>query len=242
MNFKPIKKTNLGNDVITQLKNHILKGDLKTGDKLPNERDLCINLEISRSSLREGLKVLEQQGLISRMNTGTYVTADFSRNIEESLTLQILLNDVTFNEIQETRLTLEKDLIALAAIRRTDEDLIAIREQIDQMKIAIKNSDNDLIIKADLKFHELIATAAKNTILMYLYNAIFHLVTRVAEYVAHDGSIFETSLNFHTEIYHLLVKKEAKLAQEKMEEHLLDVQKRIHSVVDMKKIKEQTFE
>ncbi|MBP1932776.1 FadR/GntR family transcriptional regulator [Ammoniphilus resinae] len=227
MEFEPIKRKTLGDDVITQLKNLIINGELKVGDKLPNERELCTLLNVSRSSLREGLMVLSQQGLISRMTKGTYITADFSKVIEESLTFQILLNDSSFSEIQEARLSLEVALTGYAAERRTDEDLNELKEHLDLLKVAFEKMDKDLQIQADMGFHKGIAASAKNKTLQYLYNTITHLVFKVQKQVAYDEGVFEYSYKFHTEIYDLLVKKDVKEAQLKMEEHLRDVQKRL---------------
>lgn len=230
MDFKPIKRKTLGDDVITQLKNLIINGQLKVGDKLPNERELCTLLNVSRSSLREGLMVLSQQGLISRMNKGTYVTAEFSKVIEESFTFQILLDDSSFAEIQEARLSLEVALTGFAAERRTERDLKELKGHLDSLKKAFDKMDKDLQIEADIAFHKCVAGAAKNKTLQFLYNSISHLVFKVQKQVAYDEAVFDTSYKFHATIYELLVKKDVKQAQVKMEEHLRDVQFRLNSL------------
>ncbi|MCM3714698.1 FadR family transcriptional regulator [Alkalihalobacillus oceani] len=242
MDFKPIKKTNLGDDVILQLKDLIVKGKLKIGDKLPNERELCTLLGVSRSSLREGLKVLAQQGLITRITSGTYVTAEFSKVIEDSLTMQILLNEATFDEVQETRLALEKELTALAAQRRTDEDLQAMEEQLATLREAVEQNDKRLFVKADMEFHQMIAKAARNSVLMYVYNTISHLIFKVQKQVAYDSTVLAASHDYHQQIYQLLVAKEDELAQKTMESHLVDVQKRLQSLTNFREITEKTFE
>src|SRR5690606_5341038 len=110
MDIKPFKKTSISDDVVTQLKGMIVNQKIKIGEKLPNERELSLMFDVSRSSVREALGALQLQGLLNRKSSGTYVQADFSNIIEESLTLEILMNSTKYDDVQVTRVMLEREI------------------------------------------------------------------------------------------------------------------------------------
>lgn len=239
MDIKPVKKTNLCDYMVSQLKNLMIEGKLKVGDKLPNERELCTLFDVSRSSVREALKVLELQGLVKRENTGTFVTADFSQIFEETLTMQILLSDEPPHEILETRLILEKEITRLAALRRTDEDLTKMNNQVINMEKAVQLKDKEKFISADFQFHLQVAQSAKNSILFYFYNTISDLVFKVQNQVAYDETILESSLKFHKEILQLIKEQDSDGAVLKLEQHLIEVENRLNTITELKKYAEQ---
>lgn len=230
LNIKPVKKVSLCDYVIDQLKELIIKGELKVGQKIPPERELAELFNVSRSSVREAMKVLSLQGLVKRTNAGTVVSSDFGSIIEEMFTLQILLNHAGYKEIFETRRLLEKELVFLAATRRTEEELADIEKEVNRMAHAVKNNDKDLFIEADISFHQQIALASQNTVLLYLYNAIIDLVLKVANEVANDRRVLDISLNFHKEILELIKVRDSIAARDTMEKHLLDVESRVYKI------------
>jgi len=241
MNIKPVQKTNLCDYVVSQVKNLVIKGELKVGDKIPTERDLCTLFDVGRSSVREALKVLELQGLVRREKIGTFITADFSHIFEDTLTMQILLSDDPPHEIYETRLILEKEIIKLAARRRTEEDLEKMAEQLRKMENAIKDKDKDMFIKADFQFHIVVAESAKNSTLFNFYNTISDLVFKVQKQVAHDETVLKASFGFHKKILELISKKDSKGAASVLKEHLEDVETRLNTITEIKNFAKKQY-
>lgn len=241
MNIKPVKKTSLSDYVVAQLKSMIVKQEIRIGDKLPNERELSQLFDVSRSSVREALRVLELQGLLNRKNSGTFVQADFSEIIGESLTLQILINSAKYEDIQATRVMLERELIRLATTKRSEEHLSNIQKFIDQMEEAIKTKDKESFIKADISFHNEIAVAADNSVLLFLYSAISDLIFKVQKRVAYDEDVLNASVHFHNIINQALIDQDLQRAERKLIEHLQDVEKRLHKLNEMDQIVQEEF-
>lgn len=242
MNIKPIKKVSLCDYVIDQIKQLIISGELEVGQKIPPERELAELFNVSRSSVREAMKVLSLQGLVKRTNSGTVISSDLGSIIEETFTLQILLNQANFKEIFETRRLLEKELVFLTATRRTDEELCDIEKEVSRMELAVKNNDMELFLESDLSFHQQIALASQNTVLLYLYNAISDLVLKALKQVSHDRSVMDTSFNYHKKIYELIKNKDGQAARVTMEKHLHDAESRvvnltIQEILNMEEVK-----
>jgi GntR family transcriptional regulator, transcriptional repressor for pyruvate dehydrogenase complex len=241
MNFKPVKKTSLSDYVVSQIKGMIVRSEIKVGEKLPNERDLSTMFDVSRSSVREALRVLELQGLLLRNNSGTYVQTNFSEVIGESLTLQLLMNSATYEDIQQTRVMLERELIKSATVQCSEDSLEKISKEIDKMERAIKAKDKELYISADIAFHSEIAKSANNSVLLFLYNTISALIFKVQKRVAFDDDVLKTSLDYHKEIYSAIKERDVVAAESKLVEHLLDVENRIHKLNEMDKIVQEEF-
>src|SRR5690625_5212397 len=189
MEFKPIKKKVISDYITSQLKKLIVKQEIKIGDKLPNERELCNLFDASRSSIREALRTLESQGLLRRTNAGTFVQADLSGIIEESFILQILLNNWSLEDIQATRVMLERELIRLATIKHTEENLLKMSQHINQMESSLKNKDNNVFVESDIAFHNEIALAGGNQVMQLLYNSISDLIFKVQKTVVYDEEV-----------------------------------------------------
>lgn len=241
MNIEPVRKTSLADYVVAQLKEMIVKREIKVGDKLPNERELSQLFDVSRASIREALTILELQGLLSRGNSGTFVQADFSKIIEESLTLQILLSDASYQDIQQTRIMLERELISLAIVKCTDENLQNLKYSIEKMEKAIEEKDKNLFIEADIYFHNEIAVAANNTVLLLLYNSISDLIFKVQKRVAYDNEVLNISLHFHQSIYQALIEKDIQKAEKLLVDHLKDVEVRLHQLNKLDQIAREEF-
>lgn len=210
-----------------QIKKLVLKGELKVGDRLPGERELAEKFEVGRSSVREALKVLSLQGLVSRTTTGTIITSDLSSILEEMLTLQILLSNASYIEVSQTRETLEVELTGLAAAARTEQELSDIKQEVHRMEQAVRSNDLDAFIAADMSFHQQIAVASKNSVMIYLYKAISELIFRLQKQVSVDRTVLERSCEYHREILKCMEWRDAPLARSKMREHLKDIESRL---------------
>lgn len=233
MNFKPAKKTSIADDVVNQLKGMIVSQKIKIGDQLPTERELSTLFNVGRSSVREALRSLELQGLLNRTNSGTFVQANFSNIIQDSLTLELLLNSAKYEDIQVTRIMLERKLVGLAAEKRTNTHLNNIKSFIEQMENSIHDRNKEEFVNADINFHKEIAVAADNFVLLFLFNTISDLIFKVQKRVVFDKDVMSASLNFHKLIFEALVKKDSQLAEEQLVIHLQDVVERIDRLNEM---------
>jgi GntR family transcriptional regulator, transcriptional repressor for pyruvate dehydrogenase complex len=221
--MEPIKRLNVGDSIINQIKDLFLDGKLKPGDKLPPERELMEMFEVGRTSLREALKVLEAQGLIVRSQKGTFISTNFNDFYTDSLIYQFYFSEVDWQDIFEARRFIEKELAGLAAQRANPEDLAELQQTIEDMKLAIEENSYAKYISSNMQFHEKIAEASCNQVMVDLYNSITSLVLRAQKKAAAVPGVMSESLHFHQEIYQAIEQKDVEKARQLMENHIESV-------------------
>lgn len=218
--IEPVKRPNVGDMIINQIKELIVLGKLKPGDKLPPERELMERFQVGRTSLREALKVLGSQGLIERSQKGTIISNHYHEFFTDSLIYQLSLTDADWADIFESRRIIEKELTYLAAQRATEKDLAVMCKSIEGMKKAIEAEDQEEYVSTNMLFHETIAKASKNLVMVDLYLSISNLVLRVQTKTVVVPGVMDESLRFHQSIYNAIKKREAEKASVLMIGHL----------------------
>ena len=206
--------------LIAVFKQLISEGTLAPGGRLPSERELATSFGVSRSSLRQALKVLEIMGVISQhVGDGTYLSSSAKAILSEPMQFLILLDGISVHELMEARLIVEPELAAQAAERATDEDIANIRRELDAMENA--HDQPTLFIEHDLLFHQSIFAAAKNRVcgLMFavVHQSLKNLITMTSKVV--DA---EHTLGLHRRILNAIRKRDPAEARRRMSEHLLD--------------------
>lgn len=206
---KPIKQS-LPKQISIQIEKAIKDGIFKVGEKIPSEPELVKSFEVSRNTIREAIQSLIQAGVLeSRQGNGTYVLTNdrFEANILTRL------SSSKISEVHEVRVSLEKEIVKLAALRRTQEDLINIKKALDE-----KNSIKDNIqenSKADLEFHLCIAKACHNSIFYDLYKSISqYICTSIQERLELTFMEEENISALHTDLYEAIFSQDTKKAQE----------------------------
>ncbi len=194
--FKPVKKTKLSDQVIQVIQDKISIGELKPGDKLPNETELMAIFEVGRSTIRESIRVLAKLGLIVvRQGDGTYV---LSNEREESLNIRI--SRATVLEVYQVRRLLELELARLAAQNRTEKDIAEMRFFLEKRRTASNNNDSVGYVKNDLGFHQAIAKASKNSIMIDLYRSFSNALKDALEKLRSDDEIYQDPIELHEKI------------------------------------------
>lgn len=221
--MEPVKRLNVGDNIVNQIKDLFLDGKLKPGDKLPPERELMETFEVGRTSLREALAVLESQGLLVRTQKGTFISTNFNDFYSDSLIYQFYFSEVEWEDIFEARRFIEKELAGLAAKRANTEILAEIKATIDDMAQAVKEENHAKYVSSNMEFHGKIAEASGNRVMIDLYNSITSLVLRAQRKAALVPGVMNESLKFHQEIYEAIADKDSEKASELMERHIYSV-------------------
>ncbi|PTM40964.1 FadR/GntR family transcriptional regulator [Bosea sp. 124] len=166
--------------VLEHIKQRIADGSLKPGSQLPPEIELARELGLSRTPVREAVKVLAAAGiLVVKHGHGTFVSAGAQASLGQLLLFEIYLKDTTPQKLMEVRTLFERSCAELAAQRRTDEDLAAMRACIERLRllVAAKPIDFDAALEADLDFHRAIYRAAQNELVATLANFVLNMVS-----------------------------------------------------------------
>ena len=166
-NFYQIEIESPTDKIIGQIKGLISSGQLKPGDRLPSERMLCERLGVGRTHLRDGLKKLEFYGILKTLpQSGTVVAGMGLPALEGLITDMLSIHKNDFKSLVETRVILESNAAMLAAIHRTDEDLVELENALEAHKEKVRNDEPT--VEEDLLFHLKIAEASKNSVLKSL--------------------------------------------------------------------------
>lgn len=169
--ISPLIKRSLVDQALDQLRLRINQGVWTVGQRLPTEPELATELGISRNTVREAMRVLAFSGLIEiRQGDGSYLRA-----VVDPLDTMKALSCCSQEQARETRHILEVEAIGLAALRRTDEDLAALRQALD-VSGSHYHGDLDTYIACDLVFHRRLVDAAHNPTLSELYSYFSSIV------------------------------------------------------------------
>lgn len=205
--------------LIAELKRQIASGAIAPGSKFPPERELAKTFKVNRASMRQALKVLESMGVLSqRVGDGTYLSNSAETLLREPLDFLVLLDDLSPQDIAETRMMVEPELTARAAERATGDDLAALRVAIAAME---KSKNVRERIAADLEFHDAIFRASGNRICTLLFGEVHRLCFRGPGQPA-KPPVVERSLLFHRRIYAAIKARNSNEARDAMREHLAD--------------------
>ena len=151
--------------IARKLQKGILDGRYALGERLPPERELAIHFGVSRSTLREALRRLEELNLLSRrIGSGTFV------NYSSVPDVYAMAQRISPLELIETREGIEPHLVRLAAINATGEDLRRLGEILEQVEAA--SSDLEAFSTADQQFHLQLAECTRNPLMVWLYQQI----------------------------------------------------------------------
>lgn len=189
--FKKARPTRTFQDVVDQVQDAIVTGRIRHGEKLPPERLLKEDFAVSRGTLREALRVLEQKGLIEiRLGVGG---GAFVREVEtgparESLGLLLRRRGVTTGDLAEFRKNLESDIAALAAGKATEEDLSWLKACLAGMKKALSDPfDWKQVLELDHLVHLALGSISDNEVYKTIQSTIHENIQPYYErYVPRD--------------------------------------------------------
>ncbi|EST12761.1 FadR/GntR family transcriptional regulator [Sporolactobacillus laevolacticus] len=195
---------------------------VKPGDKLPSEREIARMLEVGRSSVREALQSLCDRGIIEkRPGKGNYLT---NRTIDvNQLDLRQLLPIIDAEsslDLLEFRRSLEAENAYLAARRHTPETIERLQSAVEELALCVKNKQS--IIVPDFKFHNTIAHASQNKVMIQVYDSLTDLSKKVRIEMASNDDI-EHALYYHTEILEAIKKEDGEKSSSLMRRHIEDV-------------------
>lgn len=209
-----------------RLREMIHRGELRSGDRLPPERDLAKLLGVSRPTLRAGIRSLSAVGVLqSKQGAGTFVVeADASPALDSNpLRLLASLNGFSSAEMFEARLSLEMAIAGLAAERATGNHLAAMAEELAEMYATLDEPEEFLV--HDMRFHQTIATASGNRILTALMNMVASILFDVRSKTVHRAHDLKESAEMHRQIYRSIREGKSDGARNAMRDHLMLAQK-----------------
>jgi GntR family transcriptional repressor for pyruvate dehydrogenase complex len=230
----PIQRTTLTASAFEQLISHVVGGSWKAGDRIPPERELCAQLGIARTSLREALKAMELVGMVdSRVGDGTFVCPR-SEFLSRPLLWAFTGTDSTeFEDIMEARIIIEENLAGLAAQRATEEEVAAVAEAVQTMQSSIAR--NEPILEADMAFHLAIARASHNNVLAKSVQLLRNLMRQWLYYKVMMPQAAPIILKRHLAIYRAISQHKPLAARREMRLHLEEAAEMVTQVIQQRR-------
>jgi GntR family transcriptional repressor for pyruvate dehydrogenase complex len=223
MDFKPIQQQKIYEQIVEQIKVMITEGNLKPGDKLPAERVLAENLNVSRASVREALSALHLLGLLEiKSGEGTFIKQSDVNSIIQPLALLLLMERDTALEILQVRKGLEVEAAGLAAVNASDDDIKKLGKIIDDMEKQMQKSSLGEL--SDWEFHFALAHATGNTLMVRLMNTISDTMQKTIK--INREKLFKKEGNQqilfkqHYDVFVAVRNRDVEAARNKMYEHL----------------------
>jgi GntR family transcriptional regulator, transcriptional repressor for pyruvate dehydrogenase complex len=225
------QRETLTSQLVKALTERIRTGELKPGDRLPTEQELIEQFKVSRTVVREAISSLKAAGLVAtQQGVGAFVLqAESSPPFRIDNTSLTLLKDVI--AVLELRIGIESDAAALAAQRRQEVHLAAMRDALDRMAAAIDASED--AVAPDFDFHRTIAEATGNHHFTHLFSYLGALLIPRARlqtfrYFAADRKEYLRRVNReHEDIYQAIKRQDTEAARSAMRLHLSNSRERL---------------
>lgn len=200
--FTSISNSKNYQQIIKQIKDAIICGRLKVGDRLPNELDMAQEFNVSRSSVREALKSLEVLGIVeSRKGGGSFIANNINRSMTDSLSMYFMLNGCSIQNLVDMRVALELGAIRTIIDRCSDEEIgrlgAALQKYVDASDIETRKI-------CDQNFHTVLISLANNPLYDFLLNAHLFIFAKDISYshqVVEEKGQLDDSVRMHTAIY-----------------------------------------
>jgi len=229
--FKPLKNVRVFEDISSRIREYIVSGVLKPGDKLPSERELASQFQVGRMVLREALRILEQSGFIQiRQGSegGAFVKQIDTTVATRSMEDLIRTGRITIQDLTEARLGLEKVIVDLAVERMDDQALALIAENIEESERKIERKERPK--EENLHFHVLLARATGNSVYEILIHSLMHILGDILKDFNPDTALLRKIAFYHRQIFSALKERDAAKAKEYLEAILRTVYEPLSSL------------
>lgn len=207
-----------------RIREQILSGAFAMGQPLPNERDLALQTGLGRGTIREALRVLENQGLIetrSGRNGGSTVRRPGRRSLEETIETFIRGQQLRLEALLEARSSVEPSAARYAAKHRIDRDIDNLNDAQARLTAAIERRDLPGYLRANAEWHLAVVHASHNELLIAFMTAIAEAIrTTTAEDSFNSDKVQQDTLRAHARILDAIVARDAEAAERRMRRHV----------------------
>ncbi|MDR7521191.1 MAG: FadR/GntR family transcriptional regulator [Armatimonadota bacterium] len=226
--LEPVRRTKVHEEVASRIRRLIADGRLKPGDKLPPERQLAAALGVSRTSVRDAIRTLEVAGLLEpRQGEGTVVRELSTDNLVAPLASALLARRDLLADLLAVRKMIEPAIAREAARHATPEEIQALEAILARQ--AAKVEAGGLAIEEDSAFHDLIARASRNQVVLRVIDVLMDLLREGRERSLQGRGRPQRSLRGHRQILEAIRRRDAEAAGQAMLNHLEQIEEMLLS-------------
>lgn len=210
--------------IIKRIRTMIMEGKLKVGDKLPSERELAEMFQVSRVPVREALKIMEFMEILQYVpGDGMYLKSIEINDLLSKIDFMIDTSSDIISDLFEARQALELKAVELAALKRTDNDLLIMERLLEAMETDINRGGDGIAAATD--FHTAISKASKNKVIARINDFLVNLTELSREKTLKRQGLAPQALAYHKRIYEMIKNQDVQGARQAMMEHLEHTEK-----------------
>jgi GntR family transcriptional repressor for pyruvate dehydrogenase complex len=214
-----IKKVNLHKQIADRIQKLIEDEHLEPGTRLPPERTLAEQMVVNRATLREGIRLLEQRGLVKmKPGMGTFVVNVPIHTVSDSLQRYTTLGLGGTEDLLVLREILEPEIAALAAENATNEEVEELKAKIEIMDKAVNKNDVSLYVSSDEDFHELLAKASRNELIAGIMKGLRNNLIDHRRFIIKE--LHEENRRANLDVFEAVLKKKPEAARKAMKSHM----------------------
>lgn len=221
--LEPVRKTKVYEEVLEQIQRLIVDGRLKPGDKLPAERELADAFGVSRTSVRDAIRVLELRGLVeARQGDGTVVCDLTPDSLVTPLATLLLRHGTLLGELLDVRKMIEPPLAARAAVHSSPDEVAHLDRILQRQEDKIHQGE--VPIDEDSEFHYTIATAARNSVVLKVLDVLMDLLRESRHRSLQVEGRVQKSLAGHHRILDAIRRRDPVAAEAAMRQHITELE------------------
>lgn len=220
--FRPIRQLRVSEEIVAQLKKSILLGHFKPGNKLPAERYLAQEFQVSRVAIREALRALENSGfIVTRQGAtgGAFVTDLTFENLAKTFLDLFMADKISIPEMHQLRILVEPEVARLAALHITPEYAQLLKEALEVEELPVASLPVDVDRKQ--RVHFILAEMCGNRFFEALMKSLLRLTKEVVEAVDPDPDYVHPK-GMHRSVVEAVVAGNAEVAAKAMKKHTID--------------------
>jgi GntR family transcriptional regulator, transcriptional repressor for pyruvate dehydrogenase complex len=227
--FAPVSTRRTFEEAVEQIADKVKSGELHVGDRLPPERELAAQMQISRPTLREAVKALAEAGVLEvrrGQSGGTFVASELVPRELVKSTLQMRVSEVA--GVLEARRLLEPRVAQLAAVHSGEDDFAAMQATIDRQRELAAQPEflphEDLFLQLDMKFHLAMARATRNSTVVSLMSSLLKRLEIARDMAMHAPLVPDWTIEIHERTLAAIRSADFELIDSVMDEHLAQLE------------------
>ena len=230
--MEPIIRKSVSDQVVDQIKLLIQSGEFHIGDRFLTEQKLCELLNVSRTTVRESLRILKAMGYIDIIaGKGAFVKKITDR-VENDYLDWFAKKGIQYTDFLEVRMILEPWAAKLAAERAQDKDIELLHKIYDRFVAAFNEKDHIGLVECDEQFHTQIFKMSKNPLLISMNDKIAEYFTEFRVKVYNEESGVSNAIEPHKRILEALEKRNPAEAEAEMQKHIKEIRRDINSALN----------
>lgn len=226
--FKTARVNRISHNIVDQIRENILAGKLKPGDRLPSEKELSTEFGVSKASLREALRALESLGMLEvkqGMSGGAFVKEVDLETARNNMFNYIFFQNPSIGEFTQLRTLIEPQVAEIAANKITDADLAYLEDNLNRTRETMDSGP--FYYDLDTKFHHRIAQISGNRLICFVIDSLKNAIVQIKLQLELDRDFSIQVYKAHMRIFDALRKRDPQNARVEMHRHIVEVDERM---------------